>query len=56
MNAAVKHERRQRRKDRLAQRSEHRAYDRNAKLSTKDTDTKNDVSVLTRDEKQSNLN
>lgn len=56
MNAAVKHERQQRRKDRRAQRAEHRAYNSSARLSTKDTNTSNDVNVLTTDEKQANLN
>jgi hypothetical protein len=51
MNAAVKHERQQRRKDRRAQRAEHRAYNSAAGLSTKDTDTSNDFNVLTTDEK-----
>lgn len=56
MNAAVKHERRQRRKDRRAQRAEHRAYNSAARLSTKDSVIDNDVTELTKDEKQSNLN
>jgi major membrane immunogen (membrane-anchored lipoprotein) len=51
MNASVKHERQQRRKDRRAQRAEHRAYNSAAGLSTKDTDTSNDFNVLTTDEK-----
>lgn len=56
MNAAVKHERQQRRKDRRAQRVEHRAYNSTARLSTKDSNSANDVSVLTTTEKQANLN
>ena len=56
MNAAVKHERQQRRKDRREQRAEHRGYNSSARLSTKDSDTSNDFNVLTTDEKQANLN